>query len=115
MFDRRGEDFESWHRTEQGAGRKMHDEAPSGRDLVRDGTDHPGIHEEPGEWDGLQTTYEIRRPFDSGKGSASEAMVESENEDPARASFEASLSPFNSEKGHVSLFACPFMESVDDV
>src|SRR5947199_7072121 len=55
MFHRRGEDFDSWHRTEQGAGRKMHDEAPSGRDLGRDGTDHPGIHEDPGEWDGLRS------------------------------------------------------------
>src|SRR5207237_9694542 len=104
MFHRRGEDFESWHRTEQGAGRKMHDEAPSGRDLGRDGTDHPGIHEDPGEWDGLQTTYEIRRPFDSATGSASEAMVESENEDRATASFEAASQPINPEQPHAPRF-----------
>jgi len=42
-------------------------------------------------------------------------MVEREKEDPARASFEASLSSLNSEKGHGSSFACPFMESVDDI
>ena len=42
-------------------------------------------------------------------------MVESEKEDPARTSFEASSSSLNAEKGHVSSLACPFMEGVDNI
>jgi len=42
-------------------------------------------------------------------------MVESEKEDPAGASFEASPSSLNPEKGHVSSLACSFMESADNI
>jgi len=42
-------------------------------------------------------------------------MVESEKEDSARTSFEASSSSLNSEKGHVSSLACLFMEGVDNI
>jgi len=115
MFDRRGENFGSRPRTEKGAGREMHDQTPGGRDIGRDGADHSRIHEEPGERGGPQTPYEVARPFDPRNGSGGNAMVESEKEDSARSSFEASSSSLNSEKGHVSSLACPFMEGVDNI
>ena len=115
MFDRRGEDFGSWPRTEKGAGREMQNQPPDGRDIGRDGTDQSGIREEPGEWNGPQTPYEVARPFDPRNGSGGNAMVESEKEDSARSSFEASSSSLNSEKAHVSSLACPFMEGVDNI
>ena len=93
----------------------MHDQTPGGRDIGRDGTDQSGIREEPGEWNGPQTPYEVARPFDPRNGSGGNAMVESEKEDSARTSFEASSSSLNSEKGHVSSLACPFMEGVDNI
>src|SRR5712692_8209113 len=115
MFDRRGEDFGSWPRTEKGAGREMHDQTPGGRDVGRDESDHSWIHEEPGEWGGPQTPDEVARPFDPRNRSGGKAMVESEEEDSARTSFEASSSSLNAEKGHVSSLACPFMEGVDNI
>src|SRR5712692_2328753 len=91
MFDRRGEDFGSWLRTEKGAGREMHDQTPGGRDVGRDESDHSWIHEEPGEWGGPQTPYEVGRPFDPRNGSGGNAMVESEKEKTGRPRDVASL------------------------
>ena len=93
----------------------MHDQTAGGRDVGREGTDHSWIHEEPGEWGGPQTPEEVARPFDPRNRSGGKAMVESEEEDSARTSFEASSSSLNAEKGHVSSLACPFMEGVDNI
>src|SRR2546426_9956428 len=109
MFDRRGENFGSRPRTEKGAGREMHDQTPGGRDIGRDGAGHSRIHEGPGERGGPQTPYEVARPFDPRNGAGGNAMVESEEEDLARSSFEAASSSVNSEKAHVSSLACPLM------
>src|SRR5207245_11734493 len=115
MFDRRCEDFGSWHRTEEGAGGEMQDETPGGRDIGRDGTDHSWIHDEPGEWGRPQTPDEGVRSFNPRNGSGGNAVVESEKENPAGASLEASSSSLNCEKGHVASLACPFVESVDNI
>src|SRR5438445_12176663 len=106
MFDRRGEDFGSWPRTEKGAGREMQNQPPDGRDIGRDGADQSGIREEPGEWNGPQTPYEVARPFDAKYRSGGDAMGEGEKEDSARPSLEAPPACHDPEKGHVSALAC---------
>jgi len=60
-------------------------------------------------------SYELRWPFDSWNGSCGQAVVEGEEEDPARDTGEASLSSLDSEKRHNSSIACPFVQSVDNI